>query len=36
VHRLVGAHEQGRRGGRPPSRKARARPPRPQGVHTQR
>ena len=34
--RLVGAHAQGRRGGRPPSRKARSRPPRPRGVHQQR
>ena len=33
--RLVGAHDQGR-GGSPPSRTARARPPRPRGVHKQR
>ena len=33
--RLVGAHDQGR-GGSPPSRTARARPPHPRGVHTQR
>jgi|SRR5215510_13302341 len=30
--RLVGAHDQGRGGGRIPSRQARARPPRPRGV----
>src|SRR5215510_9994005 len=34
--RLVGAHDQGRKGGRPPSRKARSRPPRPRGVPKQR
>jgi hypothetical protein len=34
--RLVGAHAHGRRGGRPPSRTARSRPPRPRGVPTQR
>src|SRR5262249_36238001 len=33
VHRLVGAHDQGRGGGNTPSRKARSRPPRPRGVH---
>jgi hypothetical protein len=36
VLRLVGAHDQGRGGGRTPSRKARSRPPRPRGVHKQR
>jgi hypothetical protein len=34
--RLVGAHAQGRGGGRTPSRKARSRPPRPRGVSKQR
>jgi hypothetical protein len=34
--RLVGAHDQGRGGGRTPSHKARSRQPRPRGVHTQR
>jgi hypothetical protein len=36
VLRLVGAHDQGRGGGRTPSRQARSRPPRPRGVHKQR
>ena len=34
--RPVGAHDHGRGGGRTPSHKARSRPPRPRGVHTQR
>src|SRR5215471_5042431 len=34
--RLVGAHDPGRGGGSPPSRKARSRPPRPRGVYKQR
>jgi hypothetical protein len=33
---LVGAHDPGRGGGSPPSRKARSRHPRPRGVHKQR
>jgi hypothetical protein len=34
--RLAGTHDQGRGGGRTPSRQARSRPPRPRGVHKQR
>ena len=36
VLQLVEAHDQGKGEGSPPSRTARARPPRPRGVHTQR